>query len=230
MVSTIKFSEFADGGDLSNGVTTVGLSSGTNTQFNNPWTFLAPGATGDRPVPTADIYYRQRLNTTLQTYEYYDPTVSLWIQLSGSGTGTVNPGTTNDLAFYPQNGTAVSPIASVANAMLVTNGSEVPSLSNTMPSGMNIPGAAITSSTAALVSGQVATTPVNATDIANKIYVDNQVSGGVTSITGTTNQVIASSPTGNITLSLPQDIGPGSSPTFSSLILNAGMTAVGSIQ
>lgn len=44
-------------------------------------------------------------------------------------------------------------------------------------------------------------------------------SGGVTSITGTANQVIASTPTGNVTLSLPQNIGTTSSPTFANLTL-----------
>lgn len=44
-------------------------------------------------------------------------------------------------------------------------------------------------------------------------------SAGVTSITGTANQVIASSATGNVTLSLPQSIATSSSPTF------AGVTA-----
>lgn len=42
-------------------------------------------------------------------------------------------------------------------------------------------------------------------------------SSGVTSIIGTANQVIASSPTGAVTLSLPQSIGLTSSPTFASL-------------
>lgn len=41
--------------------------------------------------------------------------------------------------------------------------------------------------------------------------------GAVTSITGTANQIIASSPTGAVTLSAPQDIAPASSPTFNSV-------------
>jgi hypothetical protein len=41
--------------------------------------------------------------------------------------------------------------------------------------------------------------------------------GGVTSIAGTPNQVIASASTGAVMLSLPQSIGTGSSPTFSTL-------------
>lgn len=217
MVSTIKFSEFNDGGDLANDDITVGYGGGTNLYWNNPWTFLPPGATGDRPVPTADIYYRLRLNTTLQTYEYYDPVPAIWVPLSGSGTGTVNPGTTYDLAYYPFNGTTLSPIDSAANSVLVTNGSMVPSLSTTLPTGLSIPGATITSSTASLTSGQVAAAPSAGTDITNKTYVDSLFGSGVTSITGTTNQVIASSPTGAVTLSLPQDIATGSNVTFGSV-------------
>lgn len=83
MVDTIKFSEFSSGGDLSNDKTTVGLD-GTltiNTKYNNPWTFLAPGTTGDRPAPSAGMYYRLRFNTTELTYEYYDPISVSWISI-----------------------------------------------------------------------------------------------------------------------------------------------------
>lgn len=221
MVDTIKFSEFADGGDLANDETTVGLGGGTNTRYNNPWTFLKPGTTGDRPAPVASIYYRLRFNTTLEIYEYYDPTIPLWVELSGSGTGTVNPGVANDIAFYAASGQSVSPIAGAANAVLVSNGSKVPSMSTTLPSGLSIPGATITGSTAALLSGSIVAAPVSGTDITNKTYVDGLVSGAVTSITGTTNQVIASSPTGAVTLSLPQDIALGSTPTFAGLTLTS---------
>jgi hypothetical protein len=44
----------------------------------------------------------------------------------------------------------------------------------------------------------------------------------VTSIIGTANQVTASSPTGSVTLSLPQNIATSSSPTFSNLTLTGG--------
>ena len=52
---------------------------------------------------------------------------------------------------------------------------------------------------------------------------------GVTSITGTTNQVIASQPSGAVILSLPQDIAAASSPTFNALTLTSltfGATAL----
>ena len=43
---------------------------------------------------------------------------------------------------------------------------------------------------------------------------------GVTSLTGTANQVTASANTGDITLSLPQDIAQTSTPTFAGETLN----------
>lgn len=64
------------------------------------------------------------------------------------------------------------------------------------------------------VSGQVlkynGTNWINDTD-------NSSVGGGVLSITGTANQVIASAATGAVTLSLPQDIATTSSPTFNTV-------------
>lgn len=214
------------GGDLGTNNKTPGLLGSANVLFNNPWTFLASGTTGDRPIPAIPMYYRLRFNTTLEVYEYYDPTTVTWTQLSGTGTGTVNPGVANDIAFYAANGQAVSPIAGAINSVLVTNGAGVPSLSTTLPTGLTIPGATITGSTAALLSGSVLAAPVAGTDLTNKTYVDSLFSTGVSSATGTTNQVlvngVAGVPTsGAITLSLPQDIAPGSTPTFAGMTLTA---------
>ena len=67
------------------------------------------------------------------------------------------------------------------------------------------------------------------------IYRDNgttwnqlggSASGTVTSIIGTANQVIASSSTGSVTLSLPQSINISNSPTFTGLTLS-GLSAAG---
>jgi hypothetical protein len=51
---------------------------------------------------------------------------------------------------------------------------------------------------------------------------------GVTSITGTANQVIASASTGGVTLSLPQNIGTTSSPAFSQVLLGTNAVFAGS--
>ncbi|CAB4202573.1 hypothetical protein UFOVP1369_25 [uncultured Caudovirales phage] len=61
--------------------------------------------------------------------------------------------------------------------------------------------------------------PTVGTDLTTKTYVDGIVASSVTSITGTANQVIASSPTGAVTLSLPQSIGTGNTPTFAGATL-----------
>lgn len=59
-------------------------------------------------------------------------------------------------------------------------------------------------------------------------------SAAVASITGTTNQVLAngtsgSAQTGAVTLTLPQSIGPGSTPTFNGMTLAGGLAANGGI-
>lgn len=220
-IETIKFSQMTSGGDLPNNSQTPGLLSGANVLFNNPWTFLASGSTGDRPVPSSAVDGRLRFNTDTLTYEYYDTLTTMWVQLSGSGTGTVNPGTANSIAYYAANGTAVSPTNALANAVLISNGSAVPSMSTTLPSGLSIPGATITASTAALLSGSVVAAPVAGTDLVNKTYADSLFGSGVQSLTGTTNQIIFSAATGNITASLPQDIALGSTPTFAGLTLSS---------
>jgi len=99
MVNTIKFSEMTDGGDLANNDKTPGLDGGTNVLFNNPWTFLPPGTTAERPLPSPDINFRLRFNTEVQLYEYYDSGLAVWTQLQESAftqgpfiTYTVDPG------------------------------------------------------------------------------------------------------------------------------------------
>lgn len=84
MIETIKFSQMTSGGDLANNEKTPGLLSGGNVLFNNPWTFLPPGSTADRPTPSATINYRLRFNTDNQLYEYYDAVLGVWTQLQES--------------------------------------------------------------------------------------------------------------------------------------------------
>lgn len=209
-------------GDITNNSTTVGLSAGQNARFNNPWTFLASGTTGERPPVSPAIYFRLRFNTSLDVYEYYDPDSSIWAELSGSGTGNINPGSQNDLAFYAEAGQSISPVDGAINSILITDGTGFPSFSASLPEFLTINHATITNSSAQLIEGSVNATPLEDNDLVNKLYVDSLFSSGVESITGTANQVIASSSTGNVTLSLPQNIATGSTPQFSSLKLSGG--------
>lgn len=146
-ITTRKFSEFADGGDLENSNITVGLEGGANTRFNNPWTFLASGTTGDRPAPAADMYYRLRFNTTLESYEYYDPVSADWVQLEDSGdisdliarlaAHTVGDGASM-IGLQDQTGVSNKTVQDLANATLIaqtdngtlTNGQFMDDLAN----------------------------------------------------------------------------------------------------
>lgn len=107
MVDTIKFSEFVNGGDIENDETTVGLRSGSNTRFNNPWVFLNPGATGDRPTPAPEMYYRLRFNTSLEVYEYYSPILVDWVTINSS----ISPSAPSDATYLIQEATVDLPNA-----------------------------------------------------------------------------------------------------------------------
>lgn len=84
MVDTIKFSQMTDGGDIDNNKKTPGLKDGGNVLFNNPWTFLPPGTTAERPTPSSTVNFRLRFNTDEQLYEYYDAVLMVWTQLQES--------------------------------------------------------------------------------------------------------------------------------------------------
>ena len=66
------------------------------------------------------------------------------------------------------------------------------------------------------VTSNVAGTGISVSGATGAVTITN---AGVTSITGTANQVIASASTGAVTLSLPQDIHTGATPTFAGLTL-----------
>lgn len=86
-ILTKKFSEFVDAGDLNPSEDFVGLESNANAKFTT-FPLLPPGTTGDRPTPAANMYYRLRLNTTTQHYEFYSPLSSSWVEIEDSGSFT----------------------------------------------------------------------------------------------------------------------------------------------
>ena len=63
---------------------------------------------------------------------------------SVSGSGTVNSGLINQLAFYAAGGTAVSGLATGNSGVLVTDNTGVPSISTTLPSGLSATNLALT--------------------------------------------------------------------------------------
>jgi hypothetical protein len=210
MVETIKFSEFTDGGDLTTNDVTVGVKVGVNTKFNNPWDFLAPGATMDRPAIAPDMYNRLRFNTTLQLYEYYNFATTDWVQIIGNSTVvTTITGTVDQVIASSPDGDV---ILSLPQSIATTSSPVFGSLTlSSQDNALNMNNHLINN----------VTDPIVAQDAATKTYVDTSISGSVTSIIGTENQVIVSNPTGAVTLSLPQDIATSSSPTFNAPIFTA---------
>lgn len=204
------------GGDIVNNDKVPGLKSGANVLFNNPWTFLPPGTTAQRPAPSATINYRLRFNTDDQLYEYYDAVLLQWTQLQESAF-TVGP-------FITYKADASLPDAQ--NLGLLANGILKQSITAGIAT-LDIavaatdywaPGNALTRSQA----------PTVGNDVTNKTYVDSLI-GGVASIQGTQFQVLANGTfgapqTGAVILTLPQSIAPTNTPTFAGLTLTAPLT------
>lgn len=132
-VNTITFSAF-QAGNLGNTTNTlVGVSApsgGQNIQFPFPLVWTTTG----RPVTPA--VGTLGFNSTLGLPEYWNG--SAWTQLGGSGGGTVNSGSANQLAYYASNGTAVSGLTTANDGVLVTSALGVPSISTTLPAGLTI--------------------------------------------------------------------------------------------
>ena len=120
------------------------------------------------------------------------------VTVSGGGGG--GSGTVTDFSFTDANG-----IAGV-----VTNSTTTPNL--TLSLGAITPTSITTAGT--VTAGSF-------------VGDGSGLTGTVTSITGTANQVIASSPTGAVTLSLPQNIHTTATPQFARLGLGAAASAVG---
>lgn len=66
-----------------------------------------------------------------------DGFIGLTIEGGQVGSGTVNIGSINQLAYYPANGNEVSGLATMGDGVLVTNPFGAPSISNTLPSGIS---------------------------------------------------------------------------------------------
>ena len=111
-----------------------------------------------------------------------------WQNVSGSG--TINSGTVNELAYYTGSGTTVGPISTANNGVLVTNGSGVPSISTTLPSGLSatsmtmvtptLGAATATSITFSPTTGGIVGTTTNDSAGAGKVgqYVSSNVLAG----------------------------------------------------
>jgi len=121
------------------------LSDGTNYVLSTP-TFPNASATsrkiivsdGTNWIPSTETYAIPGTSGNVLTSNGTN-----WTSAPPVGTGTVNSGTINQLAWYAATGTVVSGLSTGNNGVLVTNGTGVPSISTTLPTGLTIPGYAV---------------------------------------------------------------------------------------
>lgn len=83
----------------------------------------------------------------------------------GGGSGTVNSGTANELAYYASSGTAVSGLVSANNGVLVTDGTGVPSIATTLPNvALGTPTSVTLTNATGLPEGGLSTTDITTND------------------------------------------------------------------
>ncbi len=100
--------------------------------------------------------------------------VPVTINSSGGISGTINIGGINELAYYQSGGTTLSGLATLTNGILVTDPSGVPSISHTLPAGLNFG----QPSTIDLTNANAGTLPLTAiAHIATKTVLANSTGG-----------------------------------------------------
>ena len=207
--------------------------------YGSAITEVVPISENTSPYSTTAIGVVSDTNTT-SLYSNNDnfttgTVTSAVTSVNGSGAGiSVNPTTGNVVvvntgvtSIVAGSGIAVS---AATGAVTITNtgiGTTYNIDASTVSGGanLNLTGSDATTDSVKFASGTGIT--VTRTD-ANTITIANTAApGGVTSITGTANQIIASSSTGAVTLSTPQDIATTSSPTFANMTLTGDLAVNG---
>jgi hypothetical protein len=201
--------------------TETGITIGTNslvfTQFSGAGTYLAGNGltlTGNtfsiNTGVTVDLNTAQTLtNKTLTSPTITSPTIS---GLYLSDNNIVIEGTAD---VFETTLTFTDPTQD--NTITFKNATGTVAFTSDIETAIDNFGGAVTGGTG--ISSSYAST-------SNILTITNT---GVTSITGTADQITASASTGSVTLSLPQSIAATSSPTFAGLSVGTGSVTAGSI-
>lgn len=145
-----------------------------STTLNIPGTFNIQSTTAISAIINDDTFATAaatNIPTALSVKNYVD----------SSGSGTVNTGLINEIAWYATTGTAVSGLVTANNGVLTTDGSGAPTIGSTLPIAVqqNITKLGSLAQDLNMNTHQITAVvdPTNAQDAATKNYVDSVISG-----------------------------------------------------
>ena len=207
-------------------VTTGGLATVGSLRTSNLTGYLygngASNVTASTTIPAASV---SGLATVATTGNYNDligkPTLNAGTVTSVAGTGSVNGITLTGNVTSSGSLTLGGTLSGISNSQL-TNNSITVTAGNGLSGGGSVALGGSTTLTNAGVTNIVAGTGITVNAATGSVTINSTATGGVSSIAGTTNQVIASASTGAVTLSLPQSIATSSTPQFARMGLGIG--------
>jgi len=196
-----------------NGSNTLSIEAGKTVVFGNSVTFNGTdGTTLTLPANSDTLVGLTTAQTLTNKTISAGSNIISGLSVSNFATDALSQWT-NDVGFITALGTQT-----LTNKTIDATSNTISNLTNTNLSGTagisnsNLANPSITISSGTGLSGG------ETVNLGGTLTLNNT---GVTSITGTDNQVSTNGTTGNLTLSLPQDISASSSPTFNTLQLNS---------
>lgn len=143
-------------------------------------------------------------------FQFTNNTFKSLIIYGEQGTGTVQPGLANQIAYYPANGATIAGLATAANGVLITNNSSVPSISSILPSAVQLNITSLGTIGSGVWNGTPVTVPFGGTG--NTTFTAYSVVCAGTTATGTFQNVLDLGIEGQFLTSK----GPGNLPIWTS--------------
>ena len=206
-----------DASITSAGVLTVSSGSITGTKITSNTITAANLTSGDYSTKVTSGTYSINISGN-------SATVTNGVYTNGANVLTSPANNSVPLAVHPASGSATADILDIygKSGSLVSYFDVNGVFNGPIGSLSNIPNSALTNSSVTVNTGS-GLSGGGSVALGGSLTISNT---GVTSITGTSNQVIASGSTGAVTLSLPQNINSGATPTFAGATLNGAGTAL----